>query len=157
MTTTPRRSPGLGCILMALAIGAFTCGTGAFLPLGLLHAHNERFLDEMGGNRTHFRSLFNEIEEETGCWVLITSGNRTRSEQAALKKQNPKNASPGRSRHERQRAMDVNLICPTMGMLRKADPKVRWEASGAPSIARTRGFRWGGDFRTYHDPVHFER
>ena len=155
-TSAVRRS-GRGILYGMVGTGLLACIAGPMAVLMLLRFHNDQYLAEMGKNRDAFATLFDEIEEETGCWVLVTSGNRTREEQAALKKENASNAAAGRSRHERQRAMDVNLLCPTAGMVRKADSKERWEATGAPDIARARGFTWGGDYRSYHDPVHFER
>jgi len=38
----------------------------------------------------------------------------------------------------------------------KGHSKSSWESTGAPDVARGMGFRWGGDFKSYHDPVHFE-
>ena len=120
-----------------------------------LHAHNRYFLEKMGDNRQEFEDLFRDIERGTPYYVLVTSGYRSHEEQARLKKQNPKNAAPGRSPHQHQRAMDINLIS-VKGLIRKADSKERWNSTGVPQIAKKKGFRWGGDFKSYHDPVHFE-
>ena len=120
-----------------------------------LHQHNQRYLREMGPNKAAFEDLFQQIERDTPYLVLVTSGYRSHEEQVRLKKQNSKNASPGRSPHQFHRAMDINLIS-VQGLIRKSDSKKRWNATGVPQIAKQKGFRWGGDFRNYHDPVHFE-
>ena len=145
----------LGCVALPI-VAALVLAAGFLGARALLDARNAAKLEEMGDNRARFEALFERIEARSGCWVLITSGSRSEEEQAALKRRNKKNAAPGRSLHEKQRAMDVNLVCPTQGMLMKADRKATWEATGAPDVARTMGFRWGGDFKSYHDPVHFE-
>jgi len=76
----------------------------------------------------------------------ITSGFRSSSEQAALYRTAARRglpaAPPGRSKHERGRAVDI-VFNPrefetTAGEI--------WEALGG---------RWGGRFKAY-DPVHFE-
>lgn len=50
---------------------------------------------------------------------------------------------------------DINATNGT-SYLRKASSKEAWEATGIPNIARDMGIRWGGDFKTYYDPVHFD-
>ena len=120
-----------------------------------LKQHNQHFLDEMGTNQAAFEALFQEIERQTPYRVLVTSGYRSHEEQVRLKKQNSKNATPGRSPHQFRRAMDINLIS-VRGLIRKADSKARWESTGVPQLAKERGFKWGGDYKYYHDPVHFE-
>ena len=120
-----------------------------------LKQHNQHFLDEMGPSQEAFEALFQEIERHTPYRVLVTSGYRSHEEQVRLKKQNSKNATPGRSPHQFRRAMDINLIS-VQGLIRKSDSKARWESTGVPKIAKERGFKWGGDYKYYHDPVHFE-
>jgi len=120
-----------------------------------IHSHNHSFLIEMGDSQAEFEALFKAIEKQTGYRVLVTSGYRSYEEQVRLKKQNSKNAAPGRSPHQYKRAMDINLIS-FSGLIRKSDTKARWNSTGVPQLAKERGFRWGGDFNTYHDPVHFE-
>ena len=120
-----------------------------------LTQHNQKFLQEMGENQAAFEALFLEIERQTPYRVLITSGHRSYEEQVRLKKQNSKNATPGRSPHQFHRAMDINLIS-VRGLIRKSDSKERWEQTGVPQLAKERGFKWGGDYKYYHDPVHFE-
>ena len=71
-----------------------------------LERRNNAKLDQMGENAGVFRSFFSELESKTGCWVLITSGYRSTEKQRILHKKNPKNAPPGKSRHEWKKAME---------------------------------------------------
>ena len=125
------------------------------LGIRRIHSHNHKYLMAMGDNHAEFEALFKAIEKETAYRVLVTSGYRSYEDQVLLKKQNSKNATPGRSPHQYKRAMDINLIS-VNGLIRKSDSKETWIATGVPQLAKERGFRWGGDFKTYHDPVHFE-
>lgn len=106
--------------------------------------------------RNKLISLINAIESRTPYKVIITDGVRTFTEQKKLYAQNPKNAKPGTSKHEKKNAIDLNLTLNGLVVFRKSTPKSEWEKTGVPGIARSMGFRWGGDFKTYHDPVHFE-
>ena len=36
-----------------------------------------------------------------------------------------------------------------------SNAKQEWINSGIVAIAKKHGFKWGGDFKNYHDPVHF--
>jgi hypothetical protein len=107
-------------------------------------------------NKT-FDHFIKAIETETDWNVHITSGKRSRAEQEKLYHQNKKNAKPGTSKHELGLALDINLYSTfTLQHIRKADSKSAWEATGVPAIAKRFGLKWGGEFRTYHYPVHFE-
>lgn len=54
-------------------------------------------------------------------------------------------------------AVDMNITSiDTDRMYMKADSKSDWELTGVPKIARDCGLFWGGDYKTYHDPIHFE-
>ena len=139
-------------LISIAALLAASAGTAASI---LLERHNRAFLSDMGENRDNFEELFKQIRRKTSYRVLVTSGNRSHAAQERLYAQNKKNAKPGRSPHQHQRAMDINLVS-LRGLVRKSDSKETWEATGVPELARDLGFRWGGDFRTYHDPVHFE-
>jgi hypothetical protein len=106
-----------------------------------------------------FQNFIAEIESKTPWKVSINSGLRSEEEQAELKKKNPKNASSERSKHVKGKAMDINLYQKQwLGRewLRKSDTKSRWQKTGIVQLAKQYGLKWGGDFKTYHDPVHFE-
>lgn len=110
----------------------------------------------LGVHKT-FDDFVKAIEKETDWNVHITSGKRSRAEQEKLYNQNKKNAKPGTSKHELGLAIDINLYSTfTLKHVRKSDTKATWEATGVPAIAKRFGLKWGGEFRAYHDPVHFE-
>jgi peptidoglycan LD-endopeptidase CwlK len=125
--------------------------TGCFV----IRKHNEEHLEELAENRVHFDNFIQRVHEETDCFVYITSGFRTLEKQKILYKQNNKNAKPGTSPHEHSIAIDINLICNGDWIVKK-DSKETWEETNVPQIAKELGFRWGGNFKYYHDPVHFE-
>ena len=138
--------------ILLLSTGAAVSVLGLRIALA---THNQKALNEMGTNKDEFVQLFKRIHKETPYLVFVTSGYRSHEKQKKLYAQNPKNAKPGHSPHQAKRAMDINLIS-WRGLIRKADTKERWEETGVPQIAEEMGFRWGGNFRSYHDPVHFD-
>jgi hypothetical protein len=115
--------------------------------------------DLPAGNRKKFVQLINAINAR-GYKVAIKdadAGMRTYERQVALHRANGNNAKPGNSRHEIGRALDINLINKGTGrQYRKADSKYEWTLTGVPQLAKSFGFKWGGDFNGYNDPVHFE-
>ena len=121
----------------------------------MIYVHNERHLQQMGTNEEKFRQLFKQIHTKCWCVVYVTSSYRSTAKQKELYKHNHKNAKPGRSPHEFKRAMDINLLT-FGGWVRKRDSVDVWKATGAPAVAKKMGFRWGGNFKSYHDPVHFD-
>lgn len=103
-----------------------------------------------------FKEFISRVEKELGLQIIATSGYRTWKEQAALKAANSKNAAAGDSDHNYGFALDVNVLNKDgKNILRKATSKKKWEDSGIVKIAKKMGFKWGGDFQNYHDPVHF--
>lgn len=102
-----------------------------------------------------FEHLISEIQKK-GYKVVITSSYRDFKHQVRLKKQNKSNATPGHSPHNYGLAIDINIISPTGKWFKKATSKQQWMKTGIPQLAKSLGFRWGGDFKSYHDPVHFD-
>jgi hypothetical protein len=102
-----------------------------------------------------FRYFFKEVEN-MGYRIVPTSGYRDFFKQSQLKNKNKKNASPGHSPHNYGIAMDLNIVGPDGTWYKKATPKSKWEETGIPQLGKSLGFRWGGDFKTYHDPIHFD-
>ncbi len=106
-----------------------------------------------------FDRFIGEIEKNGEWKVLIISGLRTKDEQIQLKRDNPRNASYKKSRHVLGRAVDINLY-KREGLrivwLKKGSSLGLWRKSKVPDIARKHRLLWGGTYRTYHDPVHFE-
>lgn len=106
--------------------------------------------------RQRFADFFTEVEEKLGLYVISTSGLRTTAQQSGLDSKNEDNAEPGLSDHEYGFAQDINVADKTGKIiLRKATPKKQWIDSGVVSIAKKHGFKWGGDFNSYYDPIHF--
>ena len=112
-------------------------------------------------NKQTFINFINLINA-SGYWVHVgaLSANRTYAQQAALKRENDNNASPGHSNHERGAAIDITLTDKKSGRVHsKTTDKAAWIATGVPAIARSLGLRWAngeGSFGSYIDRVHFE-
>jgi len=106
-----------------------------------------------------FDKFVSDIEKNTEWKVLIISGLRTKDEQIQLKRDNPRNASFKKSRHVMGRAVDLNLY-KREGLrivwLKKGSSLTLWRKTKVPEIAGKYRLLWGGTYRTYHDPVHFE-
>tara|TARA_R100001086_G_scaffold238819_1_gene163796 strand:+ start:565 stop:1134 length:570 start_codon:yes stop_codon:yes gene_type:complete len=120
-----------------------------------LSAKQENFVKDLHPQvQNKFRKLIDEIQKKTGWEMIITSGYRDFAKQASLKRQNPKNARAGYSEHNYGIALD--MVAKKDGeRLYKSTSKGKWLETGIPQIAKGMGFRWGGDFANYHDPVHF--
>ena len=106
-----------------------------------------------------FELFIADIEKETNWKVEIISGLRSKEAQIQLKRDNPRNASVDRSRHVLGRAIDLNLYRREgfqFIRLRKSNSKSSWLATKVPEIAKKYGLLWGGTYKNYHDPVHFE-
>ena len=106
-----------------------------------------------------FKKFIDEIEDKTDWKVSIISGLRSKEEQIELKRQNPQNAGSNKSRHVLGRAIDINLYKRSgLGRvwLKKWNSKSDWRRSGVVAIADKYNLLWGGTYRNYHDPVHFE-
>ena len=140
----------IGIVVIA---GVLLAGYGSFHFA--IYKHNREKLRDMGTNQATFETFIKRVHKETAYTVYITSGYRSTEHQKRLYKQNNKNAKPGRSPHEYKRAIDINLLS-MKGHIRKRDSKEMWMKTGVPQIAADMGLRWGGNFKYYHDPVHFE-
>ncbi len=89
-------------------------------------------------------------------WVpTARSGFRSAAEQNRLHALDKRNPPAGHSSHERGQALDCNFTKDGVTLL-KDTPKAVWDASGIPFLAMLCGLRWGGNFPTYYDPVHFD-
>ena len=102
--------------------------------------------------QARFLALYQRIESETGCTLVLTSG--WRGELAAG--EHP-------AYHYFGLAQDLNVVLPNGTWLKMGSSPAAWEASGVPGIVRhTPGFRFGGDFSTPQpgslkgDPVHVD-
>jgi hypothetical protein len=127
------------------------------------HRCNERELQVIKSvnpaSYTTLSAFIEDIETKTDWKVLIVSGYRDEKKQALLKKQNPKNASPGKSKHNFGKAVDI-CVFKRSGLLPrwlvKSSSKKAWENSQIVAIAAAYKLEWGGNFKNYHNPVHFE-
>lgn len=101
-----------------------------------------------------FSDFLSEVQAK-GFNVLIQGVIYNVEKGIELNKINPKN--PIWSYHTFGFAVDLNIInVDTKRSYMKIDTKQTWEDSFVPQIARNHGLFWGGDYRTYHDPIHFE-
>lgn len=128
-----------------------------------VHRHNEAVLSRI---KTHdaqsyarFSAFVNAVETETDWHIVITSGYRTEEEQAVLNEKDARNADAGQSKHNFGKAIDLNFY-KNKGLtgvwLMKNSSKKRWEDSGILKLAEQYRLKWGGNFKNYYDPVHFE-
>jgi len=122
----------------------------------VLSIEHEAFLRELHqAVAPRFRAFIDQVQKKTGYNVIITSGYRTYAHQARLHREDSRNAKPGFSHHNFGMALDINLQKGTE-FLRKASPKEAWLRTGVVAIGKQLGFRWGGEFGSYYDPVHFD-
>ena len=106
-----------------------------------------------------FRQFVDDIEKETSWKVELISGLRSKEAQIQLKRDNPRKQPSIKSRHVLGRAVDLILYKREgfrLIQLRKASSKASWLASRVPELAKQYGLLWGGTYKNYHDPVHFE-
>jgi LAS superfamily LD-carboxypeptidase LdcB len=128
-----------------------------------VHRHNEAVLSRIkirdAQSYTRFSAFADAVESETDWHIVITSGYRTEEEQAILNENDARNADAGQSKHNFGKAIDLNFY-KNKGLtgvwLMKNSSKKRWEDSGILKIAKKYRLKWGGNFRNYYDPVHFE-
>ena len=108
--------------------------------------------------RNEAKDFLSWMEKKTDYDPILTSGFRTYEHQQRLKRENSKNARAGYSNHNYGFAVDLNIRNrKTKTRLRKATSKSTWNKTGIPQEAKKRGLIWGGDFKTYHDPIHFAK
>lgn len=112
-----------------------------------INPKNEEELKELHPILRYKVSKIIKEAEKQGCEVRLNSGYRTPEYQTYLYQTNQTPAKV--SKHSYRAAIDMN-ICGLM----KADSSRDWKQWG--DLAESLGLRWGGDFGSYHDPVHFE-
>jgi len=147
-------------LLIIISVG-YVCYTIVY-DLRIRFINRSELNDLAGLNKEYaerFEKFVDDVEKESGWKVKIISGLRSREEQIQLKRDNPRNAAVNKSRHVLGRAIDINLykrIGLTTLWLKKSNSKDSWRKTGAPGIANRYHLLWGGTYRNYHDPVHFE-
>lgn len=103
------------------------------------------------------KSFIEKLEANSKWKVEIISGLRSKERQAELKKENSKNASVDNSKHVKGLAIDINLYKPfNLYRLQKSSTKEEWLSTGIRETSSELGLEWGGNYKTYHDPVHLE-
>ena len=90
-----------------------------------------------------------------GYTLKINSTYRSYQRSLELKTINTENSSAGNSPHNYAYGLDMNVVDPNGFIFTKSYRKP-WVESGIPAIATKLGMRWGGDFSSYVDCVHFD-
>lgn len=118
--------------------------------------NNQHYLDLLNpAAKQSFTNFIKDIESK-GFAVVINNTYRPTSEQIALKKKDKRNAAAGFSTHEYGEAVDLSLIKNGV-WINKNSSLATWNATGIPQLAKQKyNMRWGGDFKGYNDPVHFD-
>jgi D-alanyl-D-alanine carboxypeptidase/Family of unknown function (DUF5715) len=129
-----------------------------FINVKRVDWHNDEMLAQLKPPAAEKLDAFIEkIEAQSNWKVEIISGLRSKERQIELKKENSKNASPDNSKHVKGLAIDINLYKPfSFNRLKKSSSKTDWVNTGIREIATELALEWGGDYKTYHDPVHLE-
>ena len=124
----------------------------------------EQLLPELNpSSRKAFESFFKDMQQNyKGYTVLVNAiGRSLKKSEVLLKTNDPKNAKPGRSKHNYFASIDFNVIEPSGAYLKKRDAynpgKVRtqWVNQGFEKLAKKHNLIWGGNFKDNEDCVHF--
>jgi hypothetical protein len=153
-----------GGLAVAVAVVLFTLwgviGVGIWIDYKITNWKRLSEIKDFNENSYRVFSRFiDDIEDNTEWNVVIISGLRTKERQKELMRENSKNASAERSRHVLGRAIDINLYRKNWinrVWLKKFNSKKDWRNTGVVRISEKYGLLWGGSYRNYHDPVHFE-
>ena len=116
---------------------------------------NKEHLDSLNEQKRQLFIDFLNAVQNAGWTVLITQSYRSIAYQNNLHKKDLRNAIGGLSAHNYGFAIDINCIKGDIH-LKKDTPLKEWYDSGIIAIAKKHGLRWGGDFKNYYDPVHFD-
>jgi len=108
----------------------------------------------MSLEQTFGMKFFNFMRDalKQGCEIHIAVGFRSMSKQQEVLDRGLSNARPGKSWHQYGQAVDINVI--------EDGEKVSVDKSKHRNLivglSRKYGFDWGGHFRTFYDPPHFQ-
>jgi LAS superfamily LD-carboxypeptidase LdcB len=154
----PRSKTKIKTSLLTLLLMVALYFITIFINIKRIAWKNDDMLAQLKPNASEKLSSFIKKIESTSTWkVEIISGLRSKERQAELKNENKKNASPDNSKHVRGLAIDINLYKPfDFEKLKKSSAKADWTSTGIREIATEFGLEWGGDYKSYHDPVHLE-
>jgi hypothetical protein len=147
-------------IIVALFSGWVLIGIGIWIDVKITNWRRLSEIKEVNAaSYQTFSRFIDDIEDQTEWNVVIISGLRSREKQKELLQENSKNASVDKSRHVLGRAIDINLYRKNWlwrVWLKKFNSKKEWRNTGVIKISEKYGLLWGGSYRSYHDPVHFE-
>lgn len=115
---------------------------------------NKQHIDSLNaGAKKEFQDFINDIIK-AGYAVVITSSYRDYLKQAAQK--DKKKGTPGYSTHNYGIGLDLNLVKDGK-WINKDSSNSDWNKTGIVKLAKDKyKMRWGGDFKDYHDPIHFD-
>ncbi len=155
---TPRNKSNIKTSLLTLLLIVALYFITIFINIKRIAWHKEDMLAQLKPDASEkLSTLIKKIESTTKWKVEIISGLRSKERQAELKNENRKNASPDNSKHVRGLAIDINLYKPFgFDRLKKSSAIADWTNTGIREISTELGLEWGGDYKTYHDPVHLE-
>ncbi len=112
--------------------------------------------------KSTYKKFFDDMASKyKGHTVLVNAIGRSLSKSKALQQSNdPKNAAPGRSRHNYYASIDFNIVLPNGQYLRKrlntpGQARTSWINYGFEKLAKAHGIIWGGNFKDNEDCVHF--
>lgn len=118
--------------------------------------NNVQHIESLNPQKVHlFKELIRLAKDECGYDTIITQSYRTIAKSNEFHDLNPKNAKGGLSAHNYGFAIDCNFVKNRIHLMKATDKEI-WLMSGIPQIAVELGLRWGGDFSTYYDPIHFD-
>jgi hypothetical protein len=149
-------------LLLVIFFSLAVIGKFVYVSTYVKHHNKEILMEVKAIDPVYFErfdAFIREVETTTPWRVYVTSAYRSAEEQAELHDDNPKNARSGKSKHQLGRAIDLNLFTDAKiwsSWVRKKTPKKIWESTTVPAIAQKHSLKWGGNFKTYYDPVHFE-
>jgi hypothetical protein len=106
------------------------------------------------GIKIKMTSAYRDIEKQTKMladWLATAE-----EDEASGIPRGPKPATPGSSYHNYGLAFDFNAWTKSGAHFSTSTSKASWEASGIPTIGKSLGLRWGGDFSNNYDPIHFD-
>mgnify|MGYP003113186292 FL=1 len=86
--------------------------------------------------------------------MLLNAVYRTFERSQQLRRQNSRNALPGKSKHNYSGAIDFNITDPNGRTFRKSERAI-WIQSGIVEESKNAGLGWGGGFSNYVDSIHF--
>ncbi len=147
-------------IIVVLISAWVLTGIGIWIDIKITNWRRLSEIKEVNaGSYQTFNRFIDDIEDQTEWNVVIISGLRSKAKQKELLRENSRNASVDKSRHVLGRAIDINLYRKNWlwrVWLKKFNSKKEWRNTGVVRISEKYGLLWGGSYRSYHDPVHFE-